>query len=889
MNKFQRFFLWTLLLCLMTEPFGVFAEETEAYLLVDAADAYRESFTSFESAYDAFEREKEEHDNLLLKQGEDILAMEYGIVEFRSDQSCSLILEYESLAKDENDYLNPCYGVDALYLGTRRNGKVDFQIAADSGSIDLKDVKLIPLEELYTPVSSYLVRDGKLIHNIRTKSGQDFFTYSNVIDEAPDFLKEGQTCYSFDGHYFYENLLTLADDVRNESHENALNEVAYYNYYQYLPYRSYTAYDVSDLETYFYDTLKMSGRLSRYFDHDGDKAADEIDLSQLYGNIKEFFVCGSLYGSNALMLLSSAVYESSYGRSHDSFFDNDLFSSSVYETEEEKESGRYASIASCIYAHSRYFISKRFADHRRSDYKGTCFGDKITGINVNYSIDPYYGEKCAAVYRKIDEALGGRDKDRYGSLVLKDEDRITFYRDEQLERRYFQLNDIAELHLIVLEELDEAYKVRIDQSYSDDHLYDPSFSIAYLPKERAYVVLNEDRIFEESFDTKTLDLAGGNYQGMEQVKIFSGLADCLTPHKEGYEFTGFDEDGKAEYKKIDKIELTSSLKMKLKDIEDIDLEENFLRVVYEDTSYKILPLNSDMVKIEQEKGSDRYSLTVGYEGLSLNYELHLSEKAAKEYEALDEAIEEKDASAVKKRLPDLYHPLSFEQIRLFDRTLKEKNKRNYVILDKEGRYDLSVSGLDLSLDDKNSLSLMADTYYVIVEEIKEEDRNRIYELAKGYGFEEAAGIDISFRFNYQSIGLRGPAIVQLDIEDKKKDAIYSVYHLNEEGHIIKCRTAYSNNYVQFRIEDSGPYLVMSLPAVNEFDLPDGTEDLTYENMGFDKHKANFELMGTLVITLTGLIGITLYYIIYNERKRLWRDFRRSLQQAGTAQEEAPKS
>ncbi|MCR4634532.1 MAG: hypothetical protein K5648_10465 [Erysipelotrichaceae bacterium] len=888
MNKFQCFFLWTLLLCLMAEPFGVFAE-AEDYLLTDEADGYQESFRSFESAYDAFEREKEGHGNLLLKQGEEVLAMEYGIIEFKSDQSCSLILEYDSLVKHEKDYLNPCYGADALYLGTSRNGRVEFQIAADTGSIDMKDVKLIPLQDLKTPVSSYLVKEGKLIHNIRTRSGQDFFTYSIVFDEAPYFLKEGQTVYSFDGHYFYEDLMSLCDDLSGESHENALNETAYYNYYQYLPYRSYTAYEVSDLEGYFYDTLKTKGRLTSYFDHDGDGAADAIDLSQLYGNIKDFFVCESLYGSNALMLLSSAVYESSYGRSHDSFFDNDLFSSSVYETEEEKESRRYASVASSIYAHSRYFISKRFADHRRSDYTGTCFGDKVTGINVNYSIDPYYGEKCSAVYRRIDEALGRKDKDRYGSLILKDEEHVTFYRDEDLQRRYFQLDDVAELHLIVLEELEEAYKVRIDQSYSDEHLYDPSFSIAYLPKERVFALLNEDKIEEESFDTRTLDLNGGNYMGMEEIKIFSDRIDSFIPHKEGYEFEGFDENGKAQYKKISRIELTSSLKMKLKDIEEIDLEDPDLRVIYEDASYRILPLSSDLVRITQEEESDRYSLTISYEGLSLNYELQLSEKAVKEYEALNEAIKENDISAIKKRLPDLYHPLSFEQIRSFDRILKEKNKRNYVILNKEEGSDLSISGLDLSLDDKNSLSLMADTYYVIVERIKDEDKDKIFELAKGYGFEDVRGIDISFRFNYQSIGLRSPAIVQLDIQDKKKDKIYSVYHLDEDGHIVKCRTEYSDNYVQFRIEESGPYLVLSLPSVNEFDLPDGIEDLTYDNMGFDKHKTNFELMGTLVITLTGLIGITLYYIIYNERKRLWRDFRRSLQQAGIAQEEGPKN
>ena len=212
-----------------------------------------------------------------------------------------------------------------------------------------------------------------------------------------------------------------------------------------------------------------------------------------------------------------------------------------------------------------------------------------------------------------------------------------------------------------------------------------------------------------------------------------------------------------------------------------------------------------------------------------------------------------------------------------------------MIFDESGRYDLSISGLDLSLEDKRSLSLLADTYYVIVDDIKEEDKEEIYGLAKGYGFDMVEGIDISFRFNYQSIGLSGPAIVQIDVQDKATDKIYSVYHLNSDGDIVKCRTTQTDRYIQFLIEESGPYLVLTLESVNTYDLSDGEELLGFENMGYDKHKTNFELMGTIVMSLTGLIGITLYYIVYNERKRMWKDFRRSLQQAGTVQEEKPKN
>nr|MCR4855744.1 hypothetical protein [Erysipelotrichaceae bacterium] len=180
-------------------------------------------------------------------------------------------------------------------------------------------------------------------------------------------------------------------------------------------------------------------------------------------------------------------------------------------------------------------------------------------------------------------------------------------------------------------------------------------------------------------------------------------------------------------------------------------------------------------------------------------------------------------------------------------------------------------------------------YYVIVDEISEEDAARIHDLAKGYGFEKADGLDISFRFNYQSSELLGPAIVQISVQDKQNDLIYSVYHLNADGDIVKCRTTQSDSYIQFMIRESGPYLVLTLPSVNVYEIKDAIEDLSYENMGVDNHRTNFELMVILVMSLMGLIGITLYYIVYNERKRLWRDFRRSLQEAATVPEEKPRN
>ena len=197
--------------------------------------------------------------------------------------------------------------------------------------------------------------------------------------------------------------------------------------------------------------------------------------------------------------------------------------------------------------------------------------------------------------------------------------------------------------------------------------------------------------------------------------------------------------------------------------------------------------------------------------------------------------------------------------------------------------------MDLSLENKNSFSLFDDTYYVVVDDIDVIAKQKIYELASGYGFDKVEGIDIHFRFNYENIELNGPAIIQIALQNKRNDLVYSVYHLSRNGDIVKCRTTQSDNYVQFMIHESGSYLVLSRQSVNEYDIDDKLEDLSYENMGIDNHRININLLAISALTLLGIIGVLTYYVIKDKRKKLWKDFKKSLRIAGSAQEEKPKN
>lgn len=890
MKVFRCVFVLSVILFMIIEPLDLYAQE-DLYRVYDNTSGIDESFDSYDRAYRFYMENIEENDDLVLRYGEKVIMMKYGIVEFLRDEACTLNHEYRSLNKNRTDYINGCYSADAVYIDTSSNGKsVTFMISGDKGVIDIDEVILHPLSELDTRITSYQVRGFELLHNIKNQLDYDFYAYSLAIDKAPSFLKQGRTYYSSDGHYFYEDLPSLIDDLRNNSIENAVNEEAYYNYFQYLPYRSYTNHSLKEMEELFYETFGMNGRIDHYSDLNSDNAADEINRSQLYDQIDSFYVCQDLYGANALMLLGSAVNESAYGRSLYSYESNNLYTLAVYENDEDRENRRFKDVEDSIYTHARYFVSQRSSNHKRGDYEGTFFGDKIGGLNVNYSIDPYYGEKSAAACFELDSKLGNRDLDSYALGIIKDKDRIVFYEDETAEQRSFSLSNVSELSFIILDQNEEMYKVRIDHSFSDEHLYDPERSVAYLHKEDVDHIINEDKIAEEAFEVVHYDF-DGDFHGLNEVDLITKNKENFRPdiRKDAYEFCGFDEEDHPSYRKIENIELKGEFKEISGSDDKLDLKGVSLNVVYEDGKNSLIPLNSDMVSyVDDEEEGIRY-VDVHYCGLSIEKQIPYSKRLFDLKKKISEAVEHDDYRFLKSNIGKADYLFTMKQIRDLDLKLFEKDHRNYVILDKTLRHDLSFSGLDLSLPDRRSLTFVGDTYYVTVDEIDADHEKKIYDLAKGYGFEKVEGIDISFRFNYQTIQPLEEAIVQIDIPDKREDLIYSVYHLDKNGDIIKCRTTQSENYVQFMISESGSYLILSLPSVNEYRIADSKENLNYENMGTDQHKINFEVLAVLVLALEGLIGITVYYIIYNKRKRLWRDFRKSLREAGIVQEEKPKS
>ena len=883
----RRFLVTVICIAFVLQPCMVFAEEN-SYQVSDHGEILLDS-ADYEEAYRFYREHLEEYDNLLLSEDGKVVQMEYGIVEFKSSQGCELVTEYHSTLRDTDDYFNACYGSDAIFLYSSADSKkAYFVLSGDIGIVDIDQVILHPLEELQAKPSHYRYENGRLTHRIKTQLAEEYVTYAVELSSGPS-LPEGDY-YSGDGHWFYSDLRELIDDYRSDTHEHATNGEAYYDYYQYLPYRSLSRHSFEEIDTYFKEVLGINGRLDHYQDRSSDGANDEVNRSQLYDTFTKFFTCQYRYGTNAMMLLAAAIDESSYGKSLKAYRDNNLYLGSAYETEKEAEAKRYSSVSDSIRSFSRYFISARYADHRRQDYSGTCFGNKRSGINVNYSLDPYYGEKAASLYAKLDESLDSLDRDHYAIGIITDSPKIDLYADEELQTPKYRLRDIRELSFIVLEETESSYKIRIDDSYSPEYDYDFEQSIAYMNKDAFSYLLNPEKIQEEELVSRHYDFNGGSYEGKEEldIKLPKNVTLEIIPERTGYEFIGYDDEGKAQYLQISDISL-SGLFPEMPLHQPIDLRGMSLKVTYEDGSVAEIPLTSDMISGFDSDTKGTQEIIVSYRGLSLLDKITFSGRMEQLRINMAKALAEGNLSYFKENLAATGYPLSFSQIRELDHTLKEKKQRNYVISAYGIEQDLSISGLDLSLPDLNTFIYVNDTYYVDADKIKTADEETILALADGYGFSPVTGLDLSFRFNYQTIELKGPVIVQIAIPGKKNDHIYTVYHLEEDGDIVKCKTRQTEDHVEFIAYEKGAYEILEKEGSNTYEISYEAEELSIDNMGYDNHRINIGLLGMIFMTLAGISGIIVYYIFDNLRKQKWKDFRKSLLTAGPVPEEKPKN
>ncbi len=835
--------------------------EDDYYVINDGDDDRIESFDSYSSANNFYNEHIDEYDNLVLYNGDTVLKMEYGVVEFKSNDTCSLNIEYTSSIRKSSSTINSCYMKDGAYLRSSSDGsRVYFKISNDIGYTSSDDVILHPFNSLKLRISSYINTNGTFNHLVKTQFDSDFLNIY-PIDDKLDYLNDDTYYYSYDGHYFYDDFKKMIDDYNNESSDNAVNvDNPYYNYYQYLSYRSLTNYNLSEIEDYYYNTLNISSRLLSYEDKSHDGANDVVNASQYFGILDSFFINQNLYGANALMLLSSANLESSSGKSYNSFVSNNLFALAAYDNDDERDSKRYNQVSNSITSFAKYYVSDRFGNYRNNLYGGDYLGDKAGGINLNYSNDPNYGEKVASNYYILDKALGYKDKNSY-CLGISDNSSISFYKDEGLTDTLYTISGLNEFSLIIIKENDNSYKVQLDYSFSDDYKYDFDSYVGYIEKDVVKYLLNSDKIHENNIETITYYTNIDN--GIYTTNVLSGSQQVLyIPEFNGYEYKGtYSQEDKLylEYIGIDAISMEDDM------CAYDDYNSCAIRVSYSDNSSKIVQANSDMVSLNDDK------LKINYHGVSIETDIYndnnddLSSLIRRNIESY-----QKDGSYnidELKKIKESDIDLGFDTIRTLDKILLNSyhNKYKYHIYDND--YDLAISGVGLSLVSDKSLHSFLDTYYVKIKHAN--ISNSIKELIDGYDLNFEDSFKVNFYLNYKRINNAGQMVYSISPSYKSLNKIYSVYKVDGDN-IIKCRTIQSEDNIMF-ISDyssSSTFVLLSKDSVNTYNLENVRENLTVNNSDPDTNVIFVQGILLFGLIIVGFINIIFNKLIIRKQKEI---------------------
>ena len=294
--------------------------------------------------------------------------------------------------RGETGYTNGAYGADAAYLGTS-GGKVKFMLSGVVGWAAEGDVQVVDLSSAAS-VSHYKVSNGRLIHYISQNMNLSSALSSLDNGPAPAFLEQGVTYYSYDGHYFYSDYMTMLQDYQNGSRGNSVNpDAPYYNYFQYLPFRSRTGYSADSLNSI------INGKVSA-----SSKLRDTGSVMVKYQDA---------YGVNALLMAGVAANESAWGTSSICMNKNNLFGLNAVDSSPGTSADTYASVEECIRQFAAGYMSGKYLNPNDWRYFGGFLGNKASGINVKYASDPYWGEKAANIAWTLDRLGGSTDSQVY--------------------------------------------------------------------------------------------------------------------------------------------------------------------------------------------------------------------------------------------------------------------------------------------------------------------------------------------------------------------------------------------------------------------------------------------------------------------------------------------
>ncbi len=304
-------------------------------------------------------------------------------------------------------------GVDGAHVDSALNSKgiwtAKVTIGNFTGWISQNTYEIVPLTWVKSK-SSYTVTNEYIRHNYVAKIQNYYYgSAGSTIGPKPEMLPVG-TYYSYDGHYFYDDLTKLIKDYKNGNYNNSINKNAkYYNYYMYLSNHTRTSYSSINIDEYIRNNMGYTR------DVYGNSAG--AGASRLYGSGTFFYNAQEKYGVNALLSLSLSRNETSNGRSELAVTKNNGFGLDAVDSNPIQSAKWYPTYASSILGYASKWITEGYAHPRDWRYFGPQFGDKFIGMNVKYAADTYWSEKMARNYYDFDRAKGLQDYNYYQLAV----------------------------------------------------------------------------------------------------------------------------------------------------------------------------------------------------------------------------------------------------------------------------------------------------------------------------------------------------------------------------------------------------------------------------------------------------------------------------------------
>lgn len=883
-----------------------FLPSDDQFYLVDfSKDSEEEiaSYSSYAEAYDAMEMRLDDYGNIGIVQNGVVYACEYGLVYIYSSDGCDVNVNYTEVNTNRAGYTNGCYGKDGLYVETSEDGmKVKFLLSGVLANTDFTDVTIVPYENVEVSNSCYKVENGILTHYIKSTMSANYYSTSISFGEAPDYLKENRTYESYDGHYFYEenNFEQMCDDVRNNSHKHAINEMEpYYDYYQFVSHRTLTSYNVDELENYL-SSIGICASMDSYSDMENDSVDDTLSRSQFYGTMQAFFSYQYEYGANALMMISLAANESAWGRSSLAFTRNNLFGHAAYDSAVEENASRYLNPEKSILSHAKYYVSSSYCYPEWTHYRGGFFGNKSSGMNVMYASDPYWGEKAARYYRQIDEELGLQDFHSYTLGIRTYSSSTSVYSDSSFKHVAYQTPAGSDYSFVILGETKNAYKIQAEYTVKDGR-YDFEDNIGYIQKNAVQVIVDGKQDDEDlSYVKVTFDGNGGIFEDGSNETTYSiptgSIPACTTPVKDNEIFIGWDKEVEkttkdvtytANYRKVDSIEVSTLPQTEYPLNNRIDLENGILTIFYSDGKKGEVPLTTSMISGFDMKKEGNQDVVVTYAGCSTSYTISISDEydsSSKDEELTNEisylgdlyfTVEEmtdeqrNDVLELKEKLDAQGVPsLTFGNIRVLDTILKKAYGRNVLYTMNENNLNFGISGIAVATSLDHSLDkiwLLADTYSVQVSDgISEQTKQEFTKSSKVYGWNPIQDVTISIKKNFTDAELHSPVVMSIDVpEEYQSGYLLRVLYKEKNGDITKCEPKRTIGRICWLSEGDGEYEIVASSYASSYEDGDITETLTAQSSSKD-----FRVFGIMLILVLVLLMILLVLLLKHRKKRI---------------------